>query len=163
MKHNISHLGLEKSQKSNESGGKKKGTVHRMVKDEGQKDPYQPKKVLNPYLIFVKENRARVGLENPGKPQKEVMTIMSDIWKKMAAEEKDTYNKKSEDDKVRYDTQSKELKERKAQGLPPPISLNKEKNKSVNNAPTNVVNGLQQTLKPIMIKTAPSNGLLFSN
>ncbi len=46
---------------------------------------------MHPYLYFVKENRARIGLENPGKNFKELMGIISETWARIPPEEKTKY------------------------------------------------------------------------
>ena len=51
----------------------------------------KPKKKMHPYLYFVKENRARIGLENPGKSFKELMGLISEMWAVCPLEEKAKY------------------------------------------------------------------------
>ncbi|CDW79573.1 high mobility group protein homolog tdp- [Stylonychia lemnae] len=71
----------------------------------------KPKKALNPYLFFVKENRARVGLENPGKSFKEIMSQMSILWSALGQDEKKRYEVLAGQDKVRHEQEIKAFKE----------------------------------------------------
>ncbi len=48
---------------------------------------FKVKKALNPYQCFIKENRARVGVENPGKSFRDIMLILSDMWKSCTPEQ----------------------------------------------------------------------------
>ena len=55
-----------------------------------RKDPNKPRKVLSPYILFVKERRADIAKspEAIGKSFGEIMKMLGDAWKKLPQEEK---------------------------------------------------------------------------
>ena len=54
-------------------------------------DGRKPKKAMTPYLYFVKEHRARIGIENPGRSFNEIMGIISQTWASLLPEQKVRY------------------------------------------------------------------------
>ncbi len=50
------------------------------------------KKSVTPYLCFVKENRQRVSMENPGMSSKDIMVAMGQMWQKLSPEDRFRYH-----------------------------------------------------------------------
>ena len=94
------------------SGKGKRGK--RGHKSGGGDDANKVKKAMNPYLCYVKANRARLGAENPGKGISEIMQLISQLWKKTTREEKQIYENMAAEDKLRH------MKEVKYQRENPP-------------------------------------------
>ena len=55
----------------------------------------RPKKWSVPYMFYVKDQRAKVGKENPELPFREVVGLMSKNWARISDEEKSTYKEQS--------------------------------------------------------------------
>jgi hypothetical protein len=51
----------------------------------------KPKKAMHAYLFFVKDKRAQIGIDNPGRSFKELMVITSQTWASMHPNEKAKY------------------------------------------------------------------------
>lgn len=81
------------------SGGPRK---HRQRR--GKKDPHRPKKVLSPYILFVKEKRPEMAQskEAQGKSFGEIMKLLGEKWKNLPHEEKQKYFSASEEDRERH-------------------------------------------------------------
>ena len=71
-------------------------------------DVNKPKKPLNAYLIFCKENQKIIREENPELGAKDIMKKMGEIWKSLDADEKNKYNNKASLDKDRYQEEVKD-------------------------------------------------------
>ena len=49
------------------------------------------KKALTPYLCYVRDMRPRIQANNPGKPQKDLMIIIGQMWQNLPQEHKQRY------------------------------------------------------------------------
>ena len=67
-----------------------------------RRDRRKPKKVLTPYMFFVKENRPRIMRENPTMSFLEVMREVGIRWGKLNEEEKEPFKERSMEDKRRF-------------------------------------------------------------
>jgi len=67
------------------------------------------KKSISAFFFYQKTIREFLKQEQPNLNYKEIISTMSDKWRKMSDEEKDIYNKIAEDDKERYETEKKAL------------------------------------------------------
>lgn len=63
----------------------------------------KPKKVLSPYIAYVKKQRPILTRDCPTMSFGEVMKYLGDRWKEMSDEEKRPYKEQSERDQKRYD------------------------------------------------------------
>eukprot|EP00347_Sterkiella_histriomuscorum_P016326 403353616 len=90
-----------------ESGVVKK-TRRRRLKEKGV-----PKKVLSPYVIFVKEERPKMMMDKNTVNFKEIMSLLGQRWKEMSEDEKLPYRQKSEEDRSRHSDESKKYLEKK--------------------------------------------------
>jgi len=61
-----------------------------------------PKKPVNAYIIFSNEHRANVIAANPGIKTNKVMEEIGKKWSSLSKEEKEIYESKAADDKVRF-------------------------------------------------------------
>ena len=69
-----------------------------------KKDPNAPKRGLTSYMIFSKENRKRIQEENPEALFGEIGRLVGAEWKALSEDQQLGYQKKSEIDKKRYET-----------------------------------------------------------
>ena len=70
-----------------------------------ERDPNAPKKPLNAYMFFAKDESVRANLKkkNPEITQKELTVALGKRWGEMKEKERAPYVKQSEDDRKRYD------------------------------------------------------------
>jgi len=89
-----------------------------------KKDPNAPASVSSAYAFFFKDTQASVKSQNPNAKFGEVSKIVAQMWEAMGFEDKSSYKKKNELDKVRYEREMTEYKERQEsrQDLPAPKS-----------------------------------------
>jgi len=79
-------------------------------KQKRKKDPNAPKKALQPYVLFCKDNRKLVELENPGIGFGEIGKILGKRWGELPADEKVKYVEEADKDKVRYEEEMQAYK-----------------------------------------------------
>ena len=86
-----------------------------------KKDPNAPASVSSAYAFFFKDTQASVKTQNPSAKFGEVSKIVAQMWEAMGDEDKSIYKKRNEQDKVRYEREMTEYKERQEsqQSLPP--------------------------------------------
>ena len=89
-----------------------------------KKDPNAPASVSSAYAFFFKDTQASVKSQNPNAKFGEVSKIVAQMWEAMGNEDKSIYKKRNEQDKVRYEREMTEYKERQEsqQDLPAPKS-----------------------------------------
>ncbi|XP_024182651.1 FACT complex subunit SSRP1 isoform X2 [Rosa chinensis] len=85
----------KKSKEVDEDGPKKK-------KQKKKKDPNAPKRAMSGFMFFSQMERENVKKDNPGIAFTDVGRVLGDKWKKMSAEEKEPYEAKARQDKLRY-------------------------------------------------------------
>lgn len=85
----------KKSKEVDEDGPKKK-------KQKKKKDPNAPKRAMPGFMFFSQMERENVKKTNPGISFTDVGRVLGDKWKKMSAEEKEPYEAKARQDKIRY-------------------------------------------------------------
>ena len=67
------------------------------------KDPNAPKRAKSGYILFCIDKREEIKNDNPEMSGKEILKELGRVWREDLPDNiKDMYNKKSEDDKVRY-------------------------------------------------------------
>ncbi len=76
--------------------------LYRNRRPRRRRDRRKPKKVLTPYMFYVKENRPRVMRENPTMTFLEVMREVGIRWARLTDEEKEPYKERSMEDKKRF-------------------------------------------------------------
>jgi hypothetical protein len=76
--------------------------MYRNKRPRVRKDRRKPKKVLTPYMFYVKENRPRVLRDNPNMTFLEVMREVGVRWGMLSEEEKEPYKERSLEDKRRF-------------------------------------------------------------
>ena len=86
------------------------------IKKRVKKDPNEPKKLQTALDFFLKDKdyRAKIKEENPGFKSNQVNTEARKWWKELDTEIKAVYEKKSKEDKVRYETEMKVYKTKQA-------------------------------------------------
>lgn len=92
-----------------------------MPKGKGKKekkDPLAPKKGLSSYMFFFKENRERIKSENPDAEFGEIGKLIGAEWKALEQTEKAVYEKKSQQDKKRYENDMTEYAEGEVEEKP---------------------------------------------
>ncbi len=62
---------------------------------------------MHAYLFFVKEKRAQIGIDNPGKTFKELMNITSQTWANMPPNDKARYEQMAVSDRKRHEEESR--------------------------------------------------------
>ncbi|XP_062006937.1 FACT complex subunit SSRP1 isoform X2 [Rosa rugosa] len=85
----------KKSKEVDEDGPKKK-------KQKKKKDPNAPKRAMAAFMFFSQMERENVKKTNPGIAFTDVGRVLGDKWNKMSAEEKEPYEAKARQDKLRY-------------------------------------------------------------
>lgn len=73
-----------------------------------KKDKTGPKRGLNSYQIYCKENRVRVKEENPNMKPTEIVTELAREWKLLDELDKKSWKAKAEEDKERYEREKSE-------------------------------------------------------
>ncbi|XP_021808798.1 FACT complex subunit SSRP1 isoform X1 [Prunus avium] len=91
----VSSSKKQKSKDGGEDGAKKK-------KQKKKKDPNAPKRAMSGFMFFSQMERENVKKSNPGIAFTDVGRVLGDKWKKMSAEEKEPYEAKARQDKLRY-------------------------------------------------------------
>jgi len=94
--------------KITKKGGKKK------KKDKKEKDPNQPKRAKNPFMIYSAEKRSSFKDDNPDAKPTEIVTMLGTAWKELSDDEKEPYQEKAAKEKERYNTEMKAWKEAKS-------------------------------------------------
>jgi hypothetical protein len=92
-----------------------------MPKGKGKKekkDPLAPKKGLSSYMFFFKENRERIKSENPDAEFGEIGKLIGAEWKALEEDQKAVYEKKSQQDKKRYENDMTEYAEGESEEKP---------------------------------------------
>lgn len=96
-------------------------TVKEKYRDRAQKekekyDQYKedqfnlkaPKRNLNSYTIYIKDNYEKVQSKNPKMVSNEIFALISEKWKKLSEKEKAPYEQKAELDRERYEKEIEE-------------------------------------------------------
>ncbi|KAI5341027.1 hypothetical protein L3X38_020301 [Prunus dulcis] len=91
----VSSSKKQKSKDGGEDGAKKK-------KQKKKKDPNAPKRAMSGFMFFSQMERENVKKSNPGIAFTDVGRVLGDKWKKMSVEEKEPYEAKARQDKLRY-------------------------------------------------------------
>ena len=72
----------------------------------------KPKKASNPYILFLKENQARVKEQHNCGAASETAKILGEQWKAMSDEQKKPYLEMQAAEQKRFQDQSQEMKEK---------------------------------------------------
>jgi len=76
-----------------------------------EKDPNAPKKNLNAYMFYTKENRDKVKAEKADLKPADVSKELGARWKKLKPEDKKPYEELAQKDKTRYEKEVEKYKE----------------------------------------------------
>ena len=79
--------------------------VDRARYDEEMSRYVPPHKIVRPrssYAFFMKDSRARIANENPGKNPRELMPFIAQAWRNISETEKKKYTDMAKEDKERY-------------------------------------------------------------
>ena len=71
-------------------------------KKKREKDPNKPKKPLSPYIHFTNSYRNMIKEQNPNAGLGEISKMLGGIWQELESNDKLPFEKKAEEDKVRY-------------------------------------------------------------
>ena len=85
------------------SGKPKKKRGMKMLKGVNTQLNIKPKKVMTPYIAFVKKERPKLVRECPNLTFAECMKYLGERWKEMDDEQKKPFNEISARDQKRYD------------------------------------------------------------
>jgi len=99
--------GSSESEADSDSDKKKK----KPAKKKAKSDPNAPKKPLNAYMYFQKENRDKVKKEKTELKGSEVSKELGQRWKKLSAADKKPYEEMSQKDKARYEKEFEKYSE----------------------------------------------------
>ncbi|SIO73331.1 High mobility group protein homolog NHP1 [Babesia microti strain RI] len=74
-------------------------------KKRAKKDPDAPKRALSSYMFFAKEKRQEIIGSNPhlAKDVATVGKMIGEAWNKLSEKDKEPYEKKAQNDKIRYE------------------------------------------------------------
>ncbi|KAJ3298532.1 hypothetical protein HK104_010587 [Borealophlyctis nickersoniae] len=90
------------------------------------KDPDEPKRPLNPYLLFRKDARPQVLKDHPGIRPQEAAKLLGQMWRELGSREKGAYSEKAEGLRNEYHEQKARYKykqmERNALAASTPLS-----------------------------------------
>lgn len=89
----------ESAAKSAKPKGKKEAAEPKKKK---AKDPNAPKKSMTSYMLWQAATRDAIKAENPGVPQQELMKIMSQKWKDLSEDDRETWKTKAASEFVSY-------------------------------------------------------------
>ncbi|GAB68243.1 high mobility group protein [Plasmodium cynomolgi strain B] len=92
------------------NGMKNMGGKEVRKRRKNKKDPHAPKRSLSAYMFFAKEKRAEIISRDPDL-SKDVATVgkmIGEAWNKLDELEKAPYEKKAQEDKVRYEREKVE-------------------------------------------------------
>ncbi|KNC99879.1 uncharacterized protein SPPG_05251 [Spizellomyces punctatus DAOM BR117] len=92
---------MPKEAKAKDQKASKKAATGR--KTRAKKDPNAPKKPLSAFFFFSQENRARIKEENPDATFGQIGKLLGQEWKEISQSDKQLYEKKAENDKIRYE------------------------------------------------------------
>ncbi|CRG95975.1 hypothetical protein PGAL8A_00318800 [Plasmodium gallinaceum] len=95
----------KKNKETKNNGGKE---VRKRRKNK--KDPHAPKRSLSAYMFFAKEKRAEI-IRNDPELSKDVATVgkmIGEAWNKLGEKEKIPFEKKAQEDKIRYEKEKAE-------------------------------------------------------
>jgi hypothetical protein len=81
-----------------------------MLKYKAKKDPNAVKQARNPYILFSSDKREEAQKKNPDMKPKELMGVLSKMWKEVDETTKQKYEKMAEEDKSRYERELQESK-----------------------------------------------------
>jgi len=87
----------EVAKKKKKEVAKKRGTKRK------RKDPKEPKRTRTAYMYFMQEQRPEFKLKNPGQSFAEQNKQLSERWKLLTDEDKKSYAKLHDEDKLRYE------------------------------------------------------------
>eukprot|EP00743_Colponemidia_sp_Colp-15_P008642 GILK01009405.1.p1 GENE.GILK01009405.1~~GILK01009405.1.p1 ORF type:complete len:193 (+),score=33.43 GILK01009405.1:40-579(+) len=79
--------------------------VEKPVKKKKEVDPLAPKRPPNPFMIYCRENRARVREANSDAPMSELTKLLSDEWNRLPPEDKKVYADLHGAEKERYQSE----------------------------------------------------------
>ena len=86
---------------------------HRKLRRAEKKQ--QPKTPLSPYMLFVMQTRSHIVKENPTLKFKDIGRVLGKRWKATTEEERAPFNKLSQADKQRYETENTVYRAKKRQ------------------------------------------------
>lgn len=69
------------------------------------KDPNAPKKGMSAFMLFSNEQRNKIKADNPESSFGEIGRKVGEAWKALSEKQKQTYVKKAEEDKKRYESE----------------------------------------------------------
>lgn len=75
------------------------------TKTKKLKDPNAPKKGMSAFMLFSNEHRNKIKADNPEATFGEIGRKVGEAWKGLSDKQKQTYLKKAEADKKRYETE----------------------------------------------------------
>ena len=84
--------------------------MEKKVKVKTPKDPNAPKKPSSAYMMFAKESRGQLVVDNPHASFGEIGKLMGAQWKSLGEEQKSAWQLKAVADKERYKVAMEEYK-----------------------------------------------------
>lgn len=101
----------DKSLQMLKSLGKRRKLIKKCKKT---RDPSRPKRAMNSYNAFSKVKRLSLKETHPNIKTTEVMGVLAKLWKNTSEEERASFVKMANDDKVRYETEMAAWRSRQA-------------------------------------------------
>ncbi|ORZ22849.1 high mobility group box domain-containing protein [Lobosporangium transversale] len=72
------------------------------IKSTKTVDPMMPKRPLSAYLMYCRDNRTSVQMENQGQKPSEVMKTLGHMWRNLSEKEKMGYSRKHSEELQKY-------------------------------------------------------------
>jgi len=76
-------------------------------KKKAKKDPNAPKRGMNAYMLYANDQRAALKQKSPDLKPTEITTQLGAQWKALSDDKKKVWEKKSQEDKARYEEEMK--------------------------------------------------------
>jgi hypothetical protein len=91
---------------SDDSSSDDNKSKNKRKKQKKVKDPNAPKKALSAYMFFAADCRPKLKSNEPSLKPTEVLKRIGEEWGKLSEDQKKPYNKKADEDKVRFQKQT---------------------------------------------------------
>jgi len=95
------------SSSSSDDSSEEKPRKRKPAKKRPKKDPNAPKRAVNAYMFFTKDKRDQVRAKYPDLTMVEVSKKLGAMWKLLEDPEKEIYQKMAQDDKLRWERETK--------------------------------------------------------
>jgi len=126
---------------SDDSSSSEEKPKKKKRKSSIKRDPNEPTRPLNPYILWAKDNRKKIKEDNPDVPGQEINKLCGKAWRNLPEGKKQHYNDLAQKDKSRYSKQMEEYRKNQAIEKEENLAMEKEKNNaSTENKNNGIIN-----------------------